>query len=82
MRHPERVEDYLGHIAQAIERARSYVQLLPDLGGPNRAIAARNPSAMSPCSDRPPAPQHDRGPRDRQCRSAGITALRYTFELP
>jgi uncharacterized protein with HEPN domain len=31
MRHPERVEDYLGHIAEAIERARSYVQPLPDL---------------------------------------------------
>lgn len=31
MRHPERLEDYLGHIAQAIERARSYVQPLPDL---------------------------------------------------
>jgi uncharacterized protein with HEPN domain len=31
MRHPERIEDYLGHIAQAIERARSYVQPSPDL---------------------------------------------------
>ena len=31
MRHPERLEDYLGHVAQAIERARSYVQPLPDL---------------------------------------------------
>jgi uncharacterized protein with HEPN domain len=30
MRHPERVEDYLGHIAQAIERASSYLQPLPD----------------------------------------------------
>lgn len=30
MRHPERVEDYLGHIAQAIERASSYLELLPD----------------------------------------------------
>jgi uncharacterized protein with HEPN domain len=30
MKHPERVEDYLGHIAQAIERATSYVQRLPD----------------------------------------------------
>jgi uncharacterized protein with HEPN domain len=30
MRHPERVEDYLGHIAQAIERAGSYLQPLPD----------------------------------------------------
>jgi uncharacterized protein with HEPN domain len=30
MRHPERVEDYLGHIAQAIERASRYLQPLPD----------------------------------------------------
>jgi uncharacterized protein with HEPN domain len=31
MKHPERVEDYLGHITEAIERARSYVQSIPDL---------------------------------------------------
>jgi uncharacterized protein with HEPN domain len=31
MRHPERVENFLAHIAEAIERARSYVQPLPDL---------------------------------------------------
>jgi uncharacterized protein with HEPN domain len=31
MRHPERIEDYLGHIAQAIEHALNYVQPLPDL---------------------------------------------------
>jgi uncharacterized protein with HEPN domain len=30
MRHPERVADYLEHIAEAIERAASYVRLLPD----------------------------------------------------
>ena len=30
MRHPQRVEDYLGHIAEAIQRATSYVQPLPD----------------------------------------------------
>jgi uncharacterized protein with HEPN domain len=29
--HPERVEDYLAHVAQAIERARRYVAPLPDL---------------------------------------------------
>jgi uncharacterized protein with HEPN domain len=28
MRHPERVEDYLGHIAEAITRATGYVQPL------------------------------------------------------
>ena len=30
MRHPERVDDYLGHIAQAIERASGYLEPLPD----------------------------------------------------
>jgi uncharacterized protein with HEPN domain len=29
--HPERVEDYLGHIAEAITRATGYVQALPDV---------------------------------------------------
>jgi uncharacterized protein with HEPN domain len=31
MKHPERVEDYLEHIAEAIERATSYLQAVPDL---------------------------------------------------
>jgi uncharacterized protein with HEPN domain len=31
MKHPERVEDYLEHIAEAIERATGYLQPLPDL---------------------------------------------------
>ena len=31
MNHPERVEDYLGHIAEAITRATSYLQPLPDI---------------------------------------------------
>jgi len=30
MRHPERVGDYFGHIAQAIGRASGYVEPLPD----------------------------------------------------
>jgi uncharacterized protein with HEPN domain len=30
MKHPERAEDYLAHIAEAIDRATSYVQPLPD----------------------------------------------------
>jgi hypothetical protein len=30
MKHPERVEDYLAHIVEAIERTTSYVQPLPD----------------------------------------------------
>ncbi len=28
MKHPERVEDYLEHIAQAIERATEYIEHL------------------------------------------------------
>ena len=28
MKHPERVEDYLEHIAQAIQRAREYIECL------------------------------------------------------
>ena len=31
MKHPERIEDYLEHIAEAIERAHSYVQPLRDI---------------------------------------------------
>lgn len=31
MKHPERLEDYLEHIAEAIERAAGYLQPLPDL---------------------------------------------------
>jgi uncharacterized protein with HEPN domain len=31
MKHPERVEDYLEHIAEAIERAMGYVQPLVDI---------------------------------------------------
>ena len=31
MKHPERVEDYLEHIAEAIERAAGYLQPVPDL---------------------------------------------------
>jgi uncharacterized protein with HEPN domain len=30
MKHPERIEDYLGHIAEAIDRATCYLQPLPD----------------------------------------------------
>lgn len=31
MKHQERVEDYLGHIVEAIERATGYLQQIPDL---------------------------------------------------
>ncbi len=33
MKPPERVEDYLEHIAGAIERATNYLQPIPDLAG-------------------------------------------------
>ncbi len=41
MNHPQRVEDYLGHIAEAIERATGYVQPLPD-----RAAFEQNPQVQ------------------------------------
>lgn len=31
MKHPERVVDYLEHIAEAIERATGYLRPVPDL---------------------------------------------------
>ncbi len=31
MKHPERIEDYLEHIAEATDRATGYLQPLPDL---------------------------------------------------
>lgn len=31
MKHPERAEDYLGHITEAIARATSYVEPLQDI---------------------------------------------------
>ena len=30
MKHPERVQDYLEHIAEAIDRATGYLQPIPD----------------------------------------------------
>lgn len=33
MKHPERVEDYLGHIAEAIARSTSYVEQLQGIEG-------------------------------------------------
>jgi len=41
MNHPQRVADYLGHIAEAIERATVYVQPLPD-----RAAFEQNPQVQ------------------------------------
>jgi uncharacterized protein with HEPN domain len=41
MKHPERLEDYLAHIVEAIERATSYVQPLPD-----RAAFEQNPQVQ------------------------------------
>ncbi len=36
MKHPERLEDYLEHVAEAIERATGYLQPLRDLEAPQR----------------------------------------------
>jgi uncharacterized protein with HEPN domain len=41
MKHPERVEDYLEHIAEAIERATGYLHPVPDL-----AAFKKNPQAQ------------------------------------
>jgi uncharacterized protein with HEPN domain len=41
MNHPQRVKDYLGHIAEAIQRATSYVQPFPD-----RAAFEQDPQAQ------------------------------------
>jgi uncharacterized protein with HEPN domain len=41
MKHPERVEDYLEHIAAAIERATGYLQPVADL-----AAFKKNPQAQ------------------------------------
>jgi uncharacterized protein with HEPN domain len=41
MKHPERVDDYLEHIAEAIERAIGYLQPIPDL-----AAFRRNPQVQ------------------------------------
>ncbi len=41
MKHPARVEDYLEHIAEAIERATGYLQPVPDL-----AAFKKNPQAQ------------------------------------
>lgn len=42
MKHPERVEDYLQHIAEAIERATSYLNPIPDLTAFQQAQQAQD----------------------------------------
>lgn len=44
MKHPERVEDYLEHIADAVERAISYLDQTPDL--PAFAASRRDQDAV------------------------------------
>lgn len=41
MTHPERVEDYLEHIVQAIDRATRYIQPLKDAAARQRTDARR-----------------------------------------
>ena len=65
MKHPERVEDYLEHIAEAIERMTGYLQPIPDL------VAFKNKSAGSRCG----CPQHRdrrRGREQDRQRRAGL----------
>jgi uncharacterized protein with HEPN domain len=42
MKHPDRVEDYLEHIAEAIERATSYLQPLQDLEALQQNLQAQD----------------------------------------
>jgi len=42
MKHPERVEDYLEHIAEAIERATAYLQSVPDLAAFKKNLQAQD----------------------------------------
>jgi uncharacterized protein with HEPN domain len=43
MKHPERVDDYLEHIAEAIDRITGYVQGLANAGALNRITRLRLP---------------------------------------
>ncbi len=42
MKHPERVEDYLDHIAEAIERATGYLQSVRDLPAFKKNLQAQD----------------------------------------
>jgi uncharacterized protein with HEPN domain len=42
VKHPERVEDYLQHIAEAIARATNYLQPIPDLRAFQQAQQAQD----------------------------------------
>lgn len=42
MKHPERIEDYLEHIAEAIERATGYLESVPDVGTFEKNLQAQD----------------------------------------
>jgi uncharacterized protein with HEPN domain len=65
MKHPERVEDYLEHIAEAIERATGYLQPVPDLA------AFKKEPAGSRCGC-PQYRDHRRGREQDQQHRAGL----------
>ncbi len=58
MKHPERVEDYLEHIAEAIERATAYLQSVPDLAAFKKnlqaqdAVVRKQPGCVNHCGMR------------------------------
>jgi uncharacterized protein with HEPN domain len=55
MKHPERVDDYLDHIAQAIQRATEYIEGVGSLAAVQQSGAIKTPpSAISRSSARPP----------------------------
>jgi uncharacterized protein with HEPN domain len=42
VKHPERIEDYLGHIAEAIARATTYLQTVSDVEGFEKNIQVQD----------------------------------------
>lgn len=65
MKHPKRVEDYLGHIGEAIERAISYLEPLHDFD----AFAAQRTPLVEAASWTTPRPCLRRG-QDRPSTSS------------
>lgn len=46
MKHPERIEDYLQHIAEAIDRITGYVQGIDNAAALNATIRPKLPSSV------------------------------------
>ena len=47
MKHPERVQEYLEHIAQSLDRATTYVQHLEDLAASNKIRVTKTQSCTT-----------------------------------